>query len=139
MVRETANFSTAVGEFLTRGLSAFGIGENANTAEQVAEGASENIADTKEMQVGRDRLSERGGFLGFDNNAENMFDEIEAALKSKDPESMKGVAEELSSLIGFNVYGDKFETNRADLQAALEAIATTDLAKSPNHKRNLKH
>lgn len=137
MVRETANFSTAVGEFLTRGLATFGIGENANTAEQVAEGASENIANVENMQVGRDRLSERGGFLGFDNNAENMFDEIEAALKSKDPDSMKDVAEELSSLIGFNVYGDKFETNRADLQAALEAISTTDLAKAPGSQEKL--
>ena len=30
-----------------------------------------------------------------------MFDEIEAALKSKDPAAMKGIAEELAEMTGF--------------------------------------
>ena len=134
MVRETGNFVLTVKEFGTRILGGFG--EKANTAEEVAEGASDNISSIENMQVGKDRLDDRGGFLFMDNRAENMFDEIESALKSKDPKAMEGIALELAELIGFNS-GETFQENQADLVAALDAIKTTEAARTPEGQEQL--
>ena len=110
--------------------------EAGDNAEEVAKGASDIVDSNTDLAVGKSRLEDRGGFLFLDNRAENMFDEIEAALKSKDPAAMKGIALDLAEMTGFNS-GDTFASNKADLLAAIEAIATTDLARSPEGQEQL--
>ena len=49
---------------------------------------------------------------------------------------MKGIALDLAEMTGFNS-GDTFASNKADLLAAIEAIATTDAARSPEGQEQL--
>ena len=96
--------------------------------EQLETNKVEERAESKAMVSGRETLDDSTYFRFFDNDAEDMFDEIMSALTTANPGDMSSQANDLAKLLGFNDFNNTFDMNQESFVAAIEAIKETDAA-----------
>ena len=82
------------------------------------------------MRSGRQALDDRKYLRFFDNDAENMFDEIMSVLTTSNPSDMSSQASDLANLLGFNDFNNTFEQNQQAFAAAIEAIRQSDVSQN---------
>ena len=61
------------------------------------------------MKSGREKLDDRKYLRFFDNDSEDMFDEIMSVLTTANPNDMSSQASDLANLLGFNDFNNKFD------------------------------
>ena len=90
----------------------------------------EEKAEADAMKSGREKLDDRKYLRFFDNDSEDMFDEIMSVLTTANPNDMSSQASDLANLLGFNDFNNTFDDNLASFAAAIQAIKETDASQS---------
>ena len=90
----------------------------------------EEKAESKAMISGRETLDDRKYLRIFDNDSEDMFDEIMSVLTTANPNDMSSQASDLASLLGFNDFNNTFEQNMDAFASAIAAVKETDASQS---------
>lgn len=90
----------------------------------------EEKAESDAMKSGREKLDDSKYLRFFDNDSEDMFDEIMSVLTTKNPGDMSSQANDLAKLLGFNDFNNTFDMNQESFVAAIEAIKETDASQS---------
>ena len=77
----------------------------------------EEKAEADAMKSGREKLDDRKYLRFFDNDSEDMFDEIMSVLTTANPNDMSSQAV-LSKFMASNDFNNKFDDNLASFAAA---------------------
>ena len=113
------------------GLDETAVGRNfGNAGESDPTQTLEESAEADAMRSGRQTLDDRRYLRFFDNDAENMFDEIMSVLTTSDPGNMSSQASDLAKLLGFNDFNNTFDQNQQAFAAAIEAIRQSDVSQN---------